>query len=211
MSGIEDEPIEQGLPALAQMFGALKVEADLSQHLESFGSDCSEGSLEQLSLSQPVGNDDPDHSLETESRVVIGDQESIGDIEDGRDMDSDGVQPTDQESIDKVNDSAEELDVEPPNPNTTKDRNRKKAGDSSKRTRGDLTDTDSDASSCPLDKIQRIEDENIQIMARQNCKEINMIREVKACVRCRIQRLKVGHSRLHFSLISNKAPVRLQP
>lgn len=194
MSGIEDEPIEQGLPALAQMFGALKVEADLSQHLESFGSDCSEGSLEQLSLSQPVGNDDPDHSLETESRVVIGDQESIGDIEDGRDMDSDGVQPTDQESIDKVNDSAEELDVEPPNPNTTKDRNRKKAGDSSKRTRGDLTDTDSDASSCPLDKIQRIEDENIQIMARQNCKEINMIREVKACVRCRIQRLKCDYN-----------------
>lgn len=189
------------------MFGALNVEADLSQHPESFGSDRSEGSLEQLSLSQPVGNDGANHSSETDSRMVIGDQESTGDAEDNRDTGSEEVQPTDQEFIGKVDDSVEELDVESQNPNTTKDRNRKKAGDSSKRTRGDLTDTDSDASSRPPDKTQRIKDGKMQIMARENCKEINMVRKVNACVRCRIQRLKVGHSRLVFSLISNKALV----
>lgn len=213
VSVTEEELIEQGVPALTRIFGALQIEADLSQYPESFDSDCSEEDLEQLSLSQTVGNDDANHSSETNSRVVIGDQESIGDAEDNHDMGSDEVQqPTKQEFIDNSYDWPDkELDVKPQNPNATKDRNRKKAGDSAKRKRGDLTDTDSDAPCCSLDKFQRIKDSTMQARVKSNRMEINMVRKGKACLRCRNQRLKVGHSRLVFSLISNKALVCLRP
>lgn len=213
MSEVEEELVEQGVPALTRMLGALQIEAELSQHLESFDSDCSEEDSEQLSLSQPVGNDGANHSSETNSHVVIGDQESIGDVEDNHDMGSDEVQqPTKQEFIDEIYDWPDkELDVKPQKPNASKDRNRKKAGDSAKRKRGDLTDTDSDAPCCSLVKFQRTEDSMMQVRAKSNLKEVNTIRKGKACQRCRNQRLKVGHSRLVFSLISNKALVCLRP
>lgn len=189
MSEVEEELVEQGVPALTRMLGALQIEAELSQHLESFDSDCSEEDSEQLSLSQPVGNDGANHSSETNSHVVIGDQESIGDVEDNHDMGSDEVQqPTKQEFIDEIYDWPDkELDVKPQKPNASKDRNRKKAGDSAKRKRGDLTDTDSDAPCCSLVKFQRTEDSMMQVRAKSNLKEVNTIRKGKACQRCRNQ------------------------
>ncbi|KAH8685202.1 hypothetical protein BGZ61DRAFT_56602 [Ilyonectria robusta] len=107
-------------------------------------------------------------------------------------MGSDEVQqPTKQEFIDNSYDWPDkELDVKPQNPNATKDRNRKKAGDSAKRKRGDLTDTDSDAPCCSLDKFQRIKDSTMQARVKSNRMEINMVRKGKACLRCRNQRLK---------------------